>query len=275
MNYLLYLAVLPVIGILSYIYKKDVHKEPNGALMKVFIFGLLTVVPAVILEIILSPFFPTENCKSIIRLFINVFIGVAFIEEILKWLVVKIFVYRHSDFDETFDAVVYAVFASLGFACIENLLYVLLLGVGTGIVRAITAVPLHACTGIIMGYYIGKAKLSSENTGKYNEMLYIFLSILLPVIVHTIYDFLIFTRVPMYVLVWLGFVVVTYIICFILVKNSTKNNESFVKEEVLANIPINDNTSILYCKYCGKRIDYNNYCSYCGKENVMMDKEST
>lgn len=285
MEYLLYIAILPVIALLSYIYKKDIHKEPNKILAKVFLFGILTVIPAFILEVILSSWFPTENYKSVLRLFINVFIGVALVEEMLKWLVVKIFVYKSDEFDETFDAVVYAVFASLGFACIENILYVLLHGYGTGIARAITAVPLHACTGVIMGYFIGKSKLAFKNDNKSNESTYIFLSLLLPITVHAIYDFLILTRVSMYVIIWIAFIIIVYISCFVLVKRSTKNNERFVKEEILMTDNTNStevvnnsnavdnnsdsNTTVLYCKYCGNRIDTSNYCSKCGKANEV------
>ena len=283
MNYLLYIAILPVVLLLAYIYKKDTHKEPGNVLAKIFFFGVLTVIPAIILEIILAPFFPTENYKSIAALFISVFIGIALVEETVKWLVIKLIIYKSKHFDETFDGIVYAVFASLGFACIENVLYVLLSGAGTGVIRAITAVPLHACTGITMGYFIGKAKLCARNNDSSKEFVNIALSLLVPTTIHTIYDFLIFTQKTEFIITWVVFIVALYIICFILVKQSTRLNETTDSVPVTQSMPQEENNQVLeaetqsnqnieiskgtFCGYCGKEIGESNYCPYCGKEN--------
>lgn len=283
MNYLLYIAILPVVLLLAYIYKKDTHKEPGNVLAKIFFFGVLTVIPAIILEIILAPFFPTENCKSIAALFISVFIGIALVEETVKWLVIKLIIYKSKHFDETFDGIVYAVFASLGFACIENVLYVLLSGAGTGVVRAITAVPLHACTGITMGYFIGKAKLCARNNDSSKEIANVTLSLLVPTTIHTIYDFLVFTQKMEFIIIWVVFILIIYIVCFMLVKKSTRLNETTNSVPVTQAIPQEENKQVmenktqndqnvetskgLFCRYCGKKIDESNYCPYCGKKN--------
>ena len=283
MNNLLYIAILPVVLLLGYTYKKDTHKEPNKVLAKIFFFGALTVIPAAILEGILSPYFPTENYKSIGMLFISVFVGVGLVEELVKWLVIKLLIYKSEYFDETFDGIVYAVFASLGFACIENIGYVFMAGIGTGFVRAITAVPLHACTGITMGYFIGKAKLCTRNNNSSKESANILLSILIPTIIHTIYDFLVFTEQIEFVIIWIVFVIAVYIACFILVKKSTQSNESTNRIQIAEVISVEDNEQIeettgrndeiaktikgKFCTHCGKEIDGSNFCPNCGTEN--------
>ena len=198
-----------------------------------------------IFEELLAPTFPVEHYKSILMLFISVFIAVALVEETVKWLVIKLLIYKSKHFDETFDGIVYAVFASLGFACIENILYVFLQGgVGTGIVRAVTAVPLHACTGITMGYFIGKAKLCTKDSNKSQENTNIVLSLLVPTTIHTIYDFLIFTQMTGFIIAWLVFIVVLYIICFILVKKSTRSNATTNSVPVMQAIPQEENKQV-------------------------------
>ncbi|MBQ6547273.1 MAG: PrsW family intramembrane metalloprotease [Bacilli bacterium] len=296
MNYLLYIAILPVALLLYYIYKKDTHKEPGNVLAKIFFFGVLAIIPAGILEVIVGPFFPIENYRSIPLLFLNVFIAVALIEEFVKWLVIKLIIYKSEHFDETFDGIVYAVFASLGFACLENIMYVITSGAGTGIVRAVTAVPLHACTGIIMGYFIGKAKLSAKNGQASQETTNIILSLLIPTTVHAIYDGLIFTKRMEFIIAWGVFIIAIYIICFILVKKSTNSNESTETVSVVKTIPVTDSTESInneapviepapqiitqevtdqntdnskgiFCTHCGNKIDGSNFCPKCGHKN--------
>jgi RsiW-degrading membrane proteinase PrsW (M82 family) len=68
--------------------------------------------------------------------------------------------YNNKNFNEPFDGIVYAVIVSMGFATIENIIYVFQYGFATGILRLFTAVPAHAAFGILMGYFLGKAKFT-------------------------------------------------------------------------------------------------------------------
>ena len=150
MEFLLYAAIIPIIGLGYYIYKKDTHKEPSGLLAKIFGFGCLTVIPVFICELILSKLFPYKGVANGIILFINVFISIGLVEEGFKWIVTKRYGYNSDSFDEIYDIIVYAVFASLGFACIENILYVFSGGLVTAITRALLAVPGHKKPGCTM-----------------------------------------------------------------------------------------------------------------------------
>lgn len=278
MNYLIYIAVLPVVLLLAYIYYKDSHKEPIGILAKTFFFGVLIVIPAIIIELVLSKPFPTESYKSLYILFINVFVGIALIEESLKWLIIKLSIYRNDNFDETFDGIVYAVFASLGFACIENILYVFTSGLGVGILRAVTAVPLHACTGVMMGYYIGKAKLYKQSNND-RKKTNIFLSLLIPTTFHTLYDCLLITQKELLIVVWVLFTITFYIVCIVIVNKSTKENIETINrvsivEDKHKNIDNKNNEQVqvikgIYCTNCGFKIGNNNYCAKCGKKNEL------
>ena len=163
-DFILLLAIAPVAIILWYVYKKDTHKEPTEQLVKCFVFGVLSTIPIIIFELIFDSFFPTdvEEVNSYGQLFFNVLISVGLIEEFFKWLVVKKANYDNKHFDESYDAIVYCVYASLGFAAFENIMYVSGHAVASGLVGAIlvgamrflTAVPGHAFDGVIMGFLL-------------------------------------------------------------------------------------------------------------------------
>lgn len=217
MEYLFLLAIAPVIFLLSYIKKKDPNPEPKDLLKKIFIFGCLTVIPVIILEVLYDHFFIPEGTE--VESFADIFLGVAFIEEFFKWLVVYILCFKSKHFDETYDAIVYSAYSSLAFACIENIGFVILGGGIVGILRALTAVPGHLCHGIIMGYFIGKARLN-KTQGK-SIFLPIFCSLFLSTLTHCIYDYLIEIKA---FLAWLIFFVALVIISIIVVKRTAKYN---------------------------------------------------
>ena len=89
-----------------------------------------------------------------------------------------------------YDGIVYAVFISLGFATVENLAYVLSSGFNTALVRSLTAVPAHALFAVAMGYYLGIAKFA----GPQYRQKYIRLGFIIPIILHGIYDFILFSE---------------------------------------------------------------------------------
>lgn len=217
MKYLFLAAIAPIIILLAYIHKKDPHPESKKLLRKIFIFGCLTTIPVMFAEGAYTAMFgETET-------FMGVFMGVALVEEFFKWIVIYILCYRNQEFDESYDAIVYSAFSSLGFACIENILYVVFMGgIGVGILRALTAVPGHLCHAIVMGYFIGKArsaKAKGQSAGGY-----LFLSLLMPVLTHCLYDYFL---VAEQVFAWLFFTIALFIACFVITKNASKNNEVF------------------------------------------------
>jgi RsiW-degrading membrane proteinase PrsW (M82 family) len=186
---LLLTASAPGLFLLWYFYHRDRYEpEPKRIIIKVFFLGAVMVIPAAIIEMILIYVADTIT-RGFINIFILSFIIIAPTEELLKFFVVKRWVYRSIEFDEVMDGVVYTVSASLGFATVENIFYVVAQGMGTGIVRAFLAVPGHALFGALMGYYIGRAKLN-----KVKETQLIIRGIMLAIIVHGLYDFLLLTR---------------------------------------------------------------------------------
>ena len=265
MEILLMAAVLPIIGLCYYVYIKDVNKEPKNLLTKLFIYGVLTVIPILIFEMGLGKYFPTEKVGNFTQLFINIFIAVALVEEGFKWLVVKIISYDHNEFDEVYDIIVYSVFVSLGFACLENILYVISGGVSTAILRALSAVPGHACFGVMMGYFFSKAKVADINGNKSLTGTNLFLSILVPVLFHTMYDALLFYFVEVeqtYLIgLFLIFDIIMLVISFITVNKMYKNKKNINNVIKTGVIPKDINN---YCPICGNNVEGVNYCSKCG-----------
>lgn len=185
---LLLLSVAPAMIIILYIYFKDkFEKEPINFLFKNFVLGaMVSVIITLILSLFLNSVFPITDAKSIFQQFIKAFIVVALVEEFSKYVIVRFYAQRNKEFNEPFDGIVYAVLVSMGFAALENVLYVFQYGVSTGIVRAFTAVPAHATFGILMGYYMGKAKFSEK------RVYYNLIGLLMATIFHGAYDFFLF-----------------------------------------------------------------------------------
>ncbi|MDD2634482.1 MAG: PrsW family glutamic-type intramembrane protease [Bacteroidales bacterium] len=209
------LAVAPVVVILAYIYYRDKYnKEPFWLLFLLFVSGMFSVLP-VLGTGYLSDFF-VDQFQGLYQVAYTAFIQAAFIEEFWKLLFTFFIVWWAKSFDERFDGIVYAVTVSMGFAVVENILYVTGYGFSTGLLRMITAVPAHAIFGISMGYYLGRARFDNP------KAMYLILAFVVPWLMHGIYDFLIMSGVTWMVIVFIGFLILMYIYGFMRLKNLSK-----------------------------------------------------
>ena len=192
-NYIILLtALLPIVILIYYIYHKDKKSpEPTGQLVKAFLFGVLSVPLSFCMSIPLRQIgaYPAE-ATTISESISTAFFGAAIPEEIAKLFMLWLFLRKNRYFDEKMDGIVYAVCVSLGFAALENIMY-LFSNVETflsvGIARAIFAVPGHFCFGILMGYYYSFAKFYPKAPEK-NKVLIL----VAPIIVHGLYDSILF-----------------------------------------------------------------------------------
>ena len=224
---MLLIALLPPIILIIYIWKLDtIEKEPGSLLLKLFIFGVLTTVGAMILESvgewILNSF--VSEPTSYLYMLIDNFIVVAWSEEGLKRLALRRCSFRHPAFDYRFDGIVYAVMVSLGFAAAENVLYVFQYGLSTGLIRAVTAIPLHCITGIYMGHYYGEAKSAHVrgDLGRYRRFMR--LSLVIPILIHGFYDFCASTDSGLLMLLFIAFVVIIDIFAFLAVRRYSRED---------------------------------------------------
>ena len=176
-------AVLPALFLLWTFHTKDRYPEPTRVVLNTFALGVVSVAPILVVAV------PAANlAEQLTHPYMaglaTAFLGAAVPEETFKYLIVVFYCARHSAFDEPMDGLVYGAAASLGFAALENILYVSSGGLGLALLRAFTALPAHAAMGAIMGYYIGEAHFAPDQ----KTILY-FKAWAVPVLVHGLYDF--------------------------------------------------------------------------------------
>ena len=227
--HLLIIAVLPAVVLMFVIHRYDkVEREPMGLVLAVMGLGMLTTIPAIIWELlgekVLSMFFWEQSLPFV---FLDTFFVVALAEECLKRLVVRCFVWRKRAFNYRFDAIVYCVAASLGFALLENILYVFQYGFGTGITRAILSVPGHCTFGIFMGFFIGDAKLHEVRGNKAKACSLQILSLCVPVLHHGFYDFCLSMESVWLTIAFFVFVIAMDTVAIIRVIHSERQDEPF------------------------------------------------
>jgi RsiW-degrading membrane proteinase PrsW (M82 family) len=181
-------AVVPALLLIWYFYRQDRFPEPQRVLLMTFFLGVLTTVPAGVVEWLMMTGGLPGLAPTPLLAGLSLAATAGVTEEVFKWLVVILYCARNKEFDEPMDGIVYGVVASLGFATLENYLYVQMSPEGTllltALARAFTAVPCHAFLGAIMGYHVGQAWFGSRRRG-----LHLLLSLVLPAVLHTLYDF--------------------------------------------------------------------------------------
>lgn len=185
---LLVLAIAPGIAICLFIYLKDKYnKEPLGLLILSFFLGVLSIIPAVIIQLAFTK--PAEQFfgEGVLYTAVFSYIIVALSEEGSKFSAIRLIPYRRKSFDDPFDGIVYSIMVGMGFATLENIGYVMQHGLGTGILRMFLSVPAHATFAVLMGYHMGLAKFDPANRRKY-----MILAIFWPVLFHGTFDFFLF-----------------------------------------------------------------------------------
>jgi RsiW-degrading membrane proteinase PrsW (M82 family) len=181
---LLSLALAPGVAIALFIYLKDKHEpEPLSLLFLCFLYGGLSTLVTLLISWPVSLILLTKP-EDVLDQFLNAFFKVALIEEFSKFFFVRFILYYNKNFNEPFDGIVYAVMVSMGFATIENIIYVFQYGFTTGILRMFSAVPAHGAFAVLMGYFLGKAKFTHRRT-----LYFSVIALLAPTVFHGAYDY--------------------------------------------------------------------------------------
>jgi len=210
------MAVAPAVLLVLYYLRNDrLRPEPKGAILRIFFLGVIFTLPTVSLELLVGLAAGHFQFNPMVHYFIRAFIVAALCEELFKLTIVIHFAYPRVMFDEVMDGIIYCIVASLGFACMENILFTLGGGLGTAIVRAITAIPLHATASGIMGYYIGLAKFASSRR---RETVLIYKGLAIAVLIHGVYDFLLFATPDLSLVASIG-VYLLLLFSFLLLRN--------------------------------------------------------
>ncbi len=190
------LALIPALVLIFYVVWRDrLHPEPRGQLVKAFFMGFLTIPLALLFASLIGQIFmllpPIEGVGALL---VTSLMQAAIPEESAKLLILWLFLRRCRHFDEHMDGIVYAVCVGMGFATVENILYVTGSGpqflkvLSVGLSRAFLAIPGHFAFAVIMGYFYSLASFKGKQTHrKYMLMAWGF-----PVLAHALYDFLLF-----------------------------------------------------------------------------------
>ena len=183
------LGALPALAWMRYAKGKDAGRpEPAGALRRMALAGAAATVPVAVAEVTVGRINPSET--TVAGAFFAAFVVAGLIEEGAKALCLRVVVWNRPEFDERLDAMVYAAWAGLGFALVENVLY--LAGTETSgdyagmfVARALLSVPLHASAAAIMGYYAARRRFDNAGPG-------IGGGLALAVLLHGTFDFALF-----------------------------------------------------------------------------------
>lgn len=184
---LLALTIGPGLAIAIYVFWHDkFDPEPRALLIKAFFWGCISIIPAILLNYLLKYVLGVELDGTLYQTFLFAFFVVAIAEESSKFFFLRWRLYTRPEFDEPYDGITYSVMIAMGFATLENILYVYSAqdSYSVALLRAFTAVPAHATFAIAMGYFTGLAKFHPQQ-----KFSYLLKGLLLAVFMHGLYDF--------------------------------------------------------------------------------------
>ena len=226
MDLLSIITMGPPIFLLFMIYRADrVEKEPTGLLIKLFVLGMLSCLPAAFIEsFLISALDVIMPDSTLLYIAIVNFLIVGMAEEGVKYVVLKTQTWKHKAFDYRFDGIVYAAVVSLGFAFFENMFYVF--GDESAFfiagMRAVTSIPGHCTFGIMMGYYYGQAKFAEKHGNMQECRQYLKMAYLIPLLLHGFYDFILSTDYEILFFVFIIYVIWLDLRAYRKVKDSAK-----------------------------------------------------
>jgi RsiW-degrading membrane proteinase PrsW (M82 family) len=212
-------AVLPALILLWLVYSRDSQKEPGEMIFKGFCYGALSTLVSLFISVPLSMLgLDVENPTTVVDALKTSFFGAAIPEESAKLLMLWLLLRNNKYFDEEYDGLVYSASVGLGFAALENILYVAGQGAGwmtVAVSRALLAVPGHFAFAIMMGYYYSVWHFERENAPKGTKAKIL----LVPILLHGTYDFICFiTEINE---LWSGILtIVLLIFCYFLFKST-------------------------------------------------------
>ena len=181
--YLLIASIAPAFIIMYIVYRHDTVKEPLSMLAKAFFGGVLSIA---ITLIITYPILHIELNSGVMKSFFDAFFKAGIPEELSKWLIFYWLIRKAKDFDQYYDGILYAIFISMGFALVENIMYVFENGMTTAIVRSIISVPGHMLFAVPMGYYLSLSRFETGASARFH----VFLSLAIPILLHGTFDFI-------------------------------------------------------------------------------------
>jgi len=235
-------GVLPSLVWLFYYLKKDLHPEPKKMILKVFLLGGLITIPVYVLEVTMLGIIGQSQHLSFFALhplllkILEWFFAIALMEELAKYFVVRISVFNGPALDEPLDIMLYMVVAALGFAAVENILYLFAPTGGLSLaailqttllatfIRFIGATLLHTLCSATIGYFWALSSLRNKN-----KVLLTVMGICLAVFLHGLYNFSITTLAIPYSIIIPASILVALVVFMLYDFNEIKKVKSICK----------------------------------------------
>ena len=223
----LFFSIAPPALLVRYMYLKlESQNQQKKLIYSLYLLGIVLTIPILSLEFLLGRVEASISFSILMSQLLRSFIIVSVCEELSKGVIVIIFAYKKIEFDQFINGVVYAIAVSMGLATLENLLYLLRGGLGLAILRTFTAVPLHAISAGILGYYIGRAKFSTS--GKQKRKLFL-RGVFYASLIHGMYDFILSSNPEYYLYVSIGAYLLLVVIFIILLNKINSANKKDIK----------------------------------------------
>lgn len=169
-----------------FFYRQDRLPEPFPLIARTFLWGMVWVLPAILVESLYPG--PLRSSNGL-TLFLATVLGVGLVEEAAKLMAVRFSVWHEGAFDEPVDGIIYAITAALGFAALENLLYGLRFGTAVVPLRALVTLLAHASFSGIAGFGLTQYRFGGKS---------FFPQLLLAAFLHGSYNFLLASNLPNY-----------------------------------------------------------------------------
>ena len=202
-------AIAPSLALLSYFYlRREIESEPSRLLFYAFIYGAVLTFPILFIQYIVQ-----EETALTDSSFFSGSLS-ALLEEFFKWLILVVAIFKQTRFADPYDGILYGASVSLGFATIENLLFLVSFGIDDAILRALLPVSSHALFGVVMGYYLGRAQFVQAR--RKTQLL---LALLAPFLLHFLYNALIYSAQDQ-ILIWSLFMLGLWIVALSRVKQA-------------------------------------------------------
>lgn len=232
----LFLSIIPIAIIALVMYKIDIDKEPKKVLKQIFISSIIVGLAGGLISYFLVQYIDKLQFNSILvyNIVRYVFI-VAFIEEVCKFIPAKLIGMEGKHHTSFYDTLLYFVFSGLGFACIENIMYVMTFTVKTAFVRGLLSVPGHILFSVILGIFIAQAnkeKLKNNNKTNEKSIIYTTLGFTIASITHAIFNIGLTLKVGVAKAIIVSILYIIGIYVIFIIKETSKINNFYIKNDI-------------------------------------------
>ena len=190
-NSIILITIAPALFLIFIIYINDRYdREPLLLVLMCFVAGAFSTVLALVMEssfVLVFGFAPI----TVGWMFSYTIVGIGLPEQLAKLIATYFIAFKDKAFNEPMDGIVYTVAAGMGFATLENVLYITDMGYQIGLLRGVISLPMHMLFDVVLGYFVGMAH--NAYIKKQSYVKWLFTGLMLAAVIHGFYDFIIYS----------------------------------------------------------------------------------